>query len=69
MALFVPIASCCELVRQEMNVEKAIEALAATHAWRAQSGAAEARKRLLADLELPFSDFPFSSWENLETLS
>ena len=51
---------------QEMNVEKALEAMAATMSWRSQSGAAEARTKLLTNTELPFSDFPFSSQGAIE---
>jgi len=55
----IPVLAAAFLWRHEMNVEKALEALAATMSWRSQSGAAEARTKLLTT-ELPFSDFPFS---------
>ena len=46
-------------------MEKTIEAIAGTLTWRSQSGASEARNKILADPQLSFRDFPFSSLEDL----
>lgn len=55
-----PWLAAAFLTRHEMNVEKTIEAIAGTLTWRSQSGASEARNKILADPQLSFRDFPFS---------
>ena len=53
-----PVLAAAFLRRHKLNVAEASAALAKTMAWRLESGAEDARKRVLADLEI--KDFPFS---------
>ena len=60
-----PVLAASFLRRHKLNVAEASAALAKTMAWRHESGAEEARRKVLTDLDI--KDFPFSK-EVLEFL-